>query len=86
MEHCQSFTRSFAKMARETLMFESIIDGDMFICTEMTCENVHVRVIKEHTQNRDAFDSILFCERKRIVDGADDRFWMCLEVLVEPLC
>lgn len=73
-------------MALETLMFESIINRDMSFFTEVTCESVHVQMIEEHTQNRDASDSILFCERKWIVDGADDRFWMYLEVLVQLLC
>ena len=36
-------------MARNTLMFESTIDGIMFIFAEVTRESVHAQVIEEHT-------------------------------------
>ena len=73
-------------MACDTLMFESTIDSGMLVFTEVTRERVHAQVVEEHTQNRDAPDSVLVCERKRIVDGTDNRFWMCLEVFVQRLC
>ena len=70
-------------MLRGTLVCESIIDAGTFIVTEVTREGVHVQMIEEYTQYRDTLDAILVRERKRVVNGAGDRFWMGLQVLVQ---
>jgi len=66
-------------------MLESVIDGGTFIVTKVTSESAHAQVFEEYTQNRDPSNPILVRERKRIIDGTDDGFWMCLEVLVQLL-
>ena len=75
-----------AIMAGGTLVFEGIIDRLMLVITEAAGEGVHVQVIEEHTQNRNAFDPVFVREREWIVDGTGDRFWMRLEIVVQQSC
>lgn len=45
-------------MAGGTLVFESIINRVVLVGTETASEGVHVQVIEEYTQNRNAFDPV----------------------------
>lgn len=72
-------------MALDTLVVKSIINGGTGIVTEVTRKDVHVQMMEECAQNRDALDPILVRERKRIIDGTDYGLWVCLEVLVQLL-
>ena len=73
-------------MAGSTLVFECIIDRVMLVVTEAAGEGVHVQVIEEYTQNRNAFDPVFVREREWIVDGTCNRFWMRLEIVFQQLC
>ena len=73
-------------MAGGALVLESIIDRVMLLGTEAASEGLHVQVIDEYTENRNAFDPVYVCEREWIVDGTDDRFWMRLEIVVQQSC
>ena len=73
-------------MAGGTLVFESIIDRVMSVKTEAAGEGVHVQVIEEYTQKRNAFYPVFVREREWIVDGTSDRFWMRLEIVVQQSC
>ena len=73
-------------MAGSTLVLESSIDGIALVVTEAANEGVHVQMVEESTQDRNAPNSVLVHKWERIGNRTDDRFWMCLEVVVQLSC